>query len=515
MNCHDVSRIADSGKLADLPASERIKVEMHVRTCGRCAAIWGAHVGLAGLPVPPMPRELLCRLEQVPPLMPAGRGGQARRLTIVGGLAALAAAAGVVMWQQFAPHPAVSAPSAMSPAVRGASTSKPSPESAPGAEDSPPAREAAAGTLRSARESAALPPLKLPLLPRPTSIQPDRSVALDALDKVVRRHPELTQGPDVEEPAFYVVALVMKADGRALRSTVELATPESYTDIMTRAQRTLPGDAGTGITASFAREQRLPGGGALRARTFLRASVVPDDYDIARSDLRVRELLGSKYDHLMLSMSGSEVNLLSVYLSDDGRLLREKVEHLTMQDLMTSTGSDPRVALRSEDNLALKLGITVEQIGITGSTTLEKGDRKAMIGENGIMRVEGERRGVMVHYAWMRRQGEPAATRTPGRSSAQLETAINRAAALTIVERLIPDAFALNPLSAGTPTVILTTGGEVIRAGRVHMRSGASVEDEIREQLVPGIQIKSSAIRSVKLADNTGATTTVMLAWTD
>jgi hypothetical protein len=62
---------------------------------------------------------------------------------------------------------------------------------------------------------------------------------------------------------------------------------------------------------------------------------------------------------------------------------------------------------------------------------------------------------------------------------------------------------------------VLTARGEVIRAGRVQMRNGESTTDQIIKQLVPGMQIRSSGTRPVSLADKTGATALVMLAWVD
>jgi hypothetical protein len=55
MNCQDISRIADSGRIRTLPEAERIAAEAHVLSCSRCAAVWSVHSGLLALDVPPMP----------------------------------------------------------------------------------------------------------------------------------------------------------------------------------------------------------------------------------------------------------------------------------------------------------------------------------------------------------------------------------------------------------------------------------------------------------------------------
>jgi hypothetical protein len=124
MNCQDISRIADSGRIRTLPEAERIAAEAHVLSCSRCAAVWSVHSGLLALDVPPMPAEVSLRLGALAalPVRPHGRYSP-RRLGVVGGLVVLSAAAGMFIWRMSGPQPPVSSPSASGvalPSVGGA-----------------------------------------------------------------------------------------------------------------------------------------------------------------------------------------------------------------------------------------------------------------------------------------------------------------------------------------------------------------------------------------------------------
>lgn len=113
MNCQDISRLADKGRLHALTPAERQAVEAHVASCSRCAAVWSAHVRLMALDVPPMPAEVALHLQALAatPVRAQGRY-PLRRLTLIGGLVVLAAAAGVLIWGLGGHSPRDSRPAA-------------------------------------------------------------------------------------------------------------------------------------------------------------------------------------------------------------------------------------------------------------------------------------------------------------------------------------------------------------------------------------------------------------------
>src|SRR5690606_9401324 len=309
--------------------------------------------------------------------------------------------------------------------------------------------------------------LELPLVPEPAAKVQDPEKVNLAMQKAVDRHPELVQGQLLDDPSIFIVAIALRTDGSVLDSAAELASPDTSTAINERLARILPTGAGEHIASGFDRGQQLPDGSVLRARVFLSAVLIADSFDVARSDVRVREILGHHYDDLMTPSTSEEFSMLTVFLSDDGRILREKAERITMQNAAVVMGLG--TGMGEEEALAAKLGIAVEQIGLIGRTTLSQGAPRGVVDQNGIRRIEGMRH-LGVRYAWARRPEEPAAIHAPRRTE-EPQADFDLAAALVVAERLLPDAFSTAPPSLADmqvrPTIVFTAKGEVLRAGRV------------------------------------------------
>jgi hypothetical protein len=422
-----------------------------------------------------------------------------QRFIMTGTVVAVAAAASALMWYWGPPSS-----SASQAAVALVTTTVAEPALKPAAPTAPAAEP----------ETEQVAPIvaKVPLVPAPSGPPEDMEKSLLVLQKAVERHPEMVQGPQLDDASIFFVSMTMRADGTVLSSAAELASPATATEISGRLSRMLPLDAGEGIVSFFMKGQPLSGDSALRARVMLRGVFISDSFDVARSNVRVREILSHKYDDLMTPPSSDETNLLTVFLSDDGRILREKVERVTMQNadvvLGLSTGA------RREENIAARLGLDVLQIGLIGTTTLEQGSPRTVVDQDGLERVEGVRM-LSVRYAWARRMEEPAAIHTPLRADEPLAD-FDLAAALVVVERLLPDAFSYAPPSFADmmrPTVVFTAKGEVIRAGRVQMRNGVGHDSLLQQQLVPGV--RTGLHRSVRLTNKAGATAMVDFAWAE
>lgn len=98
MNCIDFFHIVDSRDVHQLSAAERNACEAHAATCRHCAPHWIAFARLAGIPLPPMPREVAmqCAALAVIEGRAAGRRLAAGRVVVISAIATLAAAATLV-----------------------------------------------------------------------------------------------------------------------------------------------------------------------------------------------------------------------------------------------------------------------------------------------------------------------------------------------------------------------------------------------------------------------------------
>jgi hypothetical protein len=431
----------------------------------------------------------------VPPDPPT-RGRRLRRLTVIGSLAVLAAAAGMWVLLHAFPHTPRSAAAVM-PANAIVQAALPAaPVNAP---------------TKASRAGGDAPyPAQLPLVPEPSAPAQDPARESLALRRAVELHPELVEGPVLGDDAFLVVSLVMRPDGDVLYSAAEQASHANFTETMNRLQGMLPSGGGEYIAISRERGQQLPRGAA-RARVFIHAMIIRDGFDMARSNVRVREIVGHKYDDLAQPHTSEDVNMVTVFLSDDGRILRERADRPKKRDDdMGLIASDQA----RRQAIAARLGIEVEQIGAIGSTTLDRGSMQVVHDANGFTHLE-DARSLLIRYAWERRSGETLAAPAPDSRPADEED-FDTAAALIVARRYFPDAFvaeapARADFSTPIPTVVFTPEGEVVRAGRVMMRSGVSTDLLLAEQLVPGMH--TGLDRFVRLTDSKGASAWVLFAW--
>lgn len=508
MNCQDVSRIADTGSFSKLSDSERREAEAHARTCRHCAPVWTAHARLADLRVPQMPAELAGQIRTLAALPAQARGRHGvRRLTLVGGFAALAAAAGLlVVLRETPPEPPPTQTAVVAPA--------PVPTTPPAiAAPASQAVEEPASTppLSSAsRKRAAAPPGELPLIPLPVNNnRPDIDLILQ---KMVERHPELVEGPEIIDGIF-VVAMTMRADGTVVDSTLRLATRATQRDVSAELDRLVPRDGGSRLSGSRNRSTPLPDGRTLRTDLTMRVATVPDDYDVARSNVRIDALIREKYAHLMRPATGGELNRLSIFLSEDDRILREHVEEPMRrpQNGTVLVSSDPNDVVRLATRIAERLDLEVDQVGLIGGFSLEEGSVVAIMDAAGGVRTDDRRKVLLVEYAWPRREGESGPRWGQGGSAARTPS-VDPAAALTIVEATIPDAFTVKDRAAGDPTLVFTAKGEFIRAGRVHPKPDQPSFMTLREQLVPDVE-PATSFSTVRVTNKAGVTADVTFAW--
>ncbi|HTQ35905.1 MAG TPA: hypothetical protein VMH77_02615 [Steroidobacteraceae bacterium] len=365
---------------------------------------------------------------------------------------------------------------------------------------------------REARKPRSVAPL--PLLPMPVydgEAQQEALLEL-ALEKAADQHPELVEGPDIDDT--FALGATIRQDGTLLGSTVKLATRAELRDATAEVRREMPADGAGGSGGGRSKHSLLQDGRMLRADISFWVAIVPNNYDITRSNVRVLQILGDRHADLMLPATGGEMNRLTVLLSDDGHVQREKVDRLDPQTQSGKTllgGDSNDVAFLAQD-IADRLEVDVSQIGLMGITNMEKGSRVLIMDANGGVRPDDRRQVLIVYYAWLRRAGEAGPawgqnSSTAGRSS------LDESAALRIVEQMIPDAFTLKDPAAGEPTVVLTAKGEVIRAGRVNFRKngGGAMDAILQQQLVPGV--RTSSYSMVRLRNHLDETADVNFAW--
>jgi hypothetical protein len=527
MNCQDISRIADTGSFSHLPEAQRRTAEAHALTCRHCAPVWAAHVRLAELRIPAMPGELPARFRTLAavPVQARGRAGL-RRLTVVGGVVVLAAAAAMLAFhfrdgrapqdsQAGAMVPSVTelplAPAALQP--EGAASVVADDATSPAV----PEKDAAV---------AAQPDESLPLLLPPDNSGPERAVDL-ALQKVADSHPELV-GSEVD--GIFTVTMLTRANGTLVSSDVRLIPPGPAAEELYRKARAEQSqaiaDAGSRRLTMRARNSTLPDGRSLSAEVRLQLGVVPDNYDMTRSRARVLATVRQQHADLALPATAGETNRLTILLAEDGSIQRKVVEKRSRLSLAQDSsalpmqGGNPDAAGRFTENLvqeiAGRLALGVEEIGEVGVATLEVGDFFVVVDESGNSRATDNRRVLNVAYAWPRRAGEsssafalagPHATGGPS-----LQSKFDVAAALTILKRKMPDAFIVKAADAGTPGLFLNHKGELIRAGRVRgPGSGEAADTVLIQQLAPGVKLGASMGTTIE--DGAGGSTRVVFAW--
>jgi hypothetical protein len=494
MNCQDITRLIDAGNFGALTDVERHDAELHAHGCRHCTPLWIPHSRLAMQRIPAMPPELSVRCLTLAARTPVQtpRHASRRIMVVVGSLVVLAAAATMLVGKLInsstsARQESANAAAPIAPAAPAqpqdaqvtATQSVPDPAASPEAEASP---RPAAST-------------KLPLLPAPLAAMRENDTKLMlVLRKAVELYPDLVQGPETND--YFVVTLALRTDGTVLSKYMQLATRETLQEVRNGFMRSLVNDMGSATSAGMLKGKRLPDGRTLRANLAIQFSIVPAEFNMAQSEKRVKEVVLANRAHLMLPPGRDGMNILTVYLAEDGTILRENVERIGIQELLKkeTRPSDPAGYAKQ---IADKLGFSADQLGVVGFTFVDSAPKP---GSTETPRALG------IEYAWPRRPTESEPVVVQGASSRN--QGIDTAAALVIVERLIPGAFGLKDLSRGRPTVVLTAEGEVIRVEYVkneemHLQ---------RPNLAPG-RVNFTGPTSVDLVNKAGVGADVQFIW--
>lgn len=235
-----------------------------------------------------------------------------------------------------------------------------------------------------------------------------------ALQVLLQTYPELLDGPNRD--GWYSAAVALRADGSLFRSGLRFSNEraQAIRDILdlryipeAAAQR-----AGIPVRRSAGRPDlvlKAPGdvvdeGRALQNYLVFHYTVLPPDYDEQRSLLAVWEAVFARHAELLLPRDAPVANRVTIFLTEDGRIAREKVE------------VGPRAQMLEGPPDFTALGIGAQDIGVRGTVTLIRNDYTevdAAPDDQQLLRAAlwsalGVRDELRVHYAWPRRADEPA-----------------------------------------------------------------------------------------------------------
>jgi hypothetical protein len=336
----------------------------------------------------------------------------------------------------------------------------------------------------------AAPQGPVPLLPEPVDDHRAFIARRDqALQKLVELYPTLVHGPQTDD--IFVAAILLNEDGTVLNHAMQTATPQTVTQAHADMDRRVPMPmyAGEPVRDLARKATKTPDGRTLRGAVAYHHMTVPAHYDPARSSLRVVEIMRPHSAGLRMAPTNGVMSYVTVLLSESGTIERQSVDHVGTEEMrqrIQMSGDQRALAV------ARRLGISVDQIGLMGFTTLR----------------DDSARGLVVDFAWQRRADETGPVYRQG--NAKNEAGIDTAVALALVERVMPDAFMGDEVehNLGRPVVMLTQQGEIVRTAR--LKTGKDVNELVRE-LVPGFAIGSGD--TAILTNNRGQTAAVYFVW--
>jgi hypothetical protein len=485
MNCQDITRLVDSGKFSAVAAEERSAAEAHALSCQRCAPLWIMHASVAATLVPATPAELSVRCLTVATAASGAVARQSsRRLMVtVGSLLVLAAAASMLIVKVAnAPAPqSMGAPVVSAPAYTAATT-----EPAVAVQDKSDSAAEQALPADTQELPASNTQRGIPLFPPQNAA--DQAFANRremALAKLVELHPEVTQ--TLPDGMIYDATILLRADGKVLAHSMRTITRETLRLERGELSKTLPNDGGETFHDYASKGTQLADGRSLGADLSFGHLLVKNTYDLARSNLRVDEIMRAQRAELMLPPTETGGSHVTVLLSGAGAIQREVARFISgaeVQEQENWSAADRAQAM------ARVLGISKDEIGLMGSVPVYDNET---------------RRAMFVDYAWQRLPGESEPRYRQIGWDRYGQEGIDTAAALAVVERVMPDAFMGVEVerALGIPCILLTEEGEFIRTARVKASDPRNA--------FPGTSI--ATFRGLVLKNGKGATSFVYFLW--
>jgi hypothetical protein len=236
----------------------------------------------------------------------------------------------------------------------------------------------------------------------------NRASQLDTVMRAaVQKYPELISAPARE--GHHVLLMLMNADGTAYHSRL------SFNSLRERNAGDTEG------LANIPQGQPIAGLGNAANNIFVIYSIPPLGYDASRGIERVADAVREKHADLMepnvpflfagaprlpSGNTPATVGLLTVFMTEDGKIAREFVERKHAHEVRSMSGTPPASESMAAYHLEplpaesfRVLGLDAGQIGPSGFVLVSERPSDA--------RSEpGEAKGVLVRFAWPRRPGE-------------------------------------------------------------------------------------------------------------
>jgi len=249
----------------------------------------------------------------------------------------------------------------------------------------------------------------------------------------VQRYPELV---GESRHGTYQLGVVLRADGTIFDSELRFLTEERFANSLVpiaeqrQEMRDNPGDG----RVTFQPGQKLADAGAAADEIQIYWAILPEGYDETRIAGRVNDVVRATRSHLMLptgdlqnpDMVYTDVNLLTIFLTEDGQIAREAVESIALKALLAMNPRPPSTASnlgrvlvppRVPVDAFQVLGLEAEQIGQTGYIVVQpqigQRDPTALSPDELTQAMRETLDGLRyrpilaVRYAWPRRPGEP------------------------------------------------------------------------------------------------------------
>lgn len=319
-------------------------------------------------------------------------------------------------------------------------------------------------------------------------LPPKRWMAYTALQAAVLAHPELLETHAPGEMAL--MGLALRPDGSVAASELRWiqqgpAPAPSRLRSWQEWEGLLPDEADVPSSASWARGAPAGAGGQLGTALRLYFSQVPANFDLQRSAARVRKIV-SRYNRDLLFTGDNTYSRLTVLLDADGGLLNQHVDRVAREQIAgTPTDAGEVQAMASE--VARRLNIDVAKIGRLGTTAVRDGASR-----------------YLVVYAWRRGLDERAAhVLDPLSAGPRIDTE----AARKLLDRHFPS---VGGDAAGTPTVVLTADGEVLRSGYAPLKSGGLTQAALDGPLLADLRAEDLWLQSLQ---GGGASRQALFIW--
>lgn len=337
---------------------------------------------------------------------------------------------------------------------------------------------------------AATPPnlgAAIPRLPAPIDRGPQlRALGQNVHDAVIARYPELTSGPDRQDSA--TVDLVMRADGSIESSELSRNAPGSPR--FTGPPRTQPSPGSLQGLTSMMAGSVARNGERLRSTVVVRYTALGPPVagnDTARAPQRVQDAVRGALPELLLPLDQAQFNRITVFMTEEGRVARHYVESQSREGMRPYGDIDPQ----SFAAVWAPLGLRPDELGTMGITTVMQ--MPASMASVSDPRMEESPKGAQVRYAWPRRPGEPIG------GIPQSDVAAEHAARVTfthtdvarVLEQRLPGAMTQSGVAPeGTPWLVMSRDGEVLRSGYIPPPTGNVIGVSLLQPLVPELRLK-------------------------